>query len=152
MTTDSTESTDLPKGTLAYIEDNDADAMMIETAIQQSNCLYTPSRYVDVTAFLDQFGAAGADKGVQPGAILLDINLPNRSGFEILETVRQTFTRREVPIAVFSGGENKADITRAYNLGANLYLNKPMNFPEYRRRISGVCDFFIRLNRSVKTE
>jgi DNA-binding response OmpR family regulator len=126
--------------------------MMIETAAQQSNCVYDLTRYNSVTDFLDHLDVVGNNEVVRPEAILLDINLPDGSGFDILETVRQSHSPEELPIAVFSGGESVADIHRAYDLGANLYLNKPMEFPAYRRHIAGICKFFSQLTRSHKIE
>ncbi len=152
MTNRSTTSSGRQCGGLAYVEDNDADAVMIETAVQQSNCVYDLTRYSSVAGFLDHLDAAGVGETVRPEAVLLDINLPDGSGFEVLETVRRSYSLEELPIAVFSGGESNADLHRAYDLGANLYLNKPMEFPEYRRRIAGICGFFSRLTRSREVE
>ncbi len=126
--------------------------MMIETAVQQSNCVYDLTRYSSVAGFLDYLDATGAGETVQPEAVLLDINLPDGSGFEVLQVIRQAYSPEELPVAVFSGGESNADIHRAYDLGANLYLNKPMEFSEYRRRIAGICGFFSRLTRSREVE
>jgi DNA-binding response OmpR family regulator len=137
---------------LAYVEDNDADAMMIEMSVQKSNCVYDLTRYRSVAGFLDNLDAAGAGEAVRPEAVLLDINLPDGSGFDVLERVRQSYSPKELPIVVFSGGESNADLHRAYDLGANLYLNKPMEFPEYRRRIAGICGFLSRLTRSHEVE
>ena len=145
-------SSDGQYGGLAYVEDNDADAMMIETAVQQSNCVYDLTRYSSVAGFLEHLDAAGTGETVRSEAVLLDINLPDRSGFDALDTARRSYSPEELPIAVFSGGESTADLYRAYDLGANLYLNKPMEFPEYRRRIAGICGFFSRLTRSREVE
>mgnify|MGYP002761223276 FL=1 len=152
MTNRSTTSSGRQCRGLAYVEDNDADAVMIETAVQQSNCVYDLTRYSSVAGFLDHLDAAGAGETVRPEAVLLDINLPDGSGFDVLETVRRSYSPEELPVAVFSGGESSADLHRAYDLGANLYLNKPMEFPEYRRRIAGICGFFSRLTRSREME
>lgn len=152
MTNRSTTNSGRQCGGLAYVEDNDADAMMIETAAQQSNCVYGLTRYSSIVGFLDHLDAAGDSETVRPEAVLLDINLPDGSGFDVLEVIRQSYSPEEFPVAVFSGGESNADLHRAYDLGANLYLNKPMEFPEYRRRIAGICGFFSRLTRSREVE
>jgi two-component system response regulator len=139
-------------GSLAYVEDNDADAMMIETAIQQSGCVDDPTRFASVQSFLAHLDAVDAGEAVRPGGLLLDINLPDGSGFEILVAVRRRFGLDELPVAVFSGGGSEEEILRAYDLGANLYLHKPMEFPEYRRRVAGVCGFFKRVrNGSIRS-
>ena len=73
-------------GGLAYVEENDADAMMIETAVQQRNCVYGLTRHSSVAGVLDHLDAVGAGETVRPEAVLLEITLPDGAGFEVLET------------------------------------------------------------------
>ncbi len=136
---------------ISYIEDNDADAVMIETAIRQSGCSRNPTRFVGSEEFLSHLDGIRRPAPWHHGSLLIDINLPSGSGFDILERVRQQYGPGELPVAIFSGGAREAEVTHAYELGANVYIHKPMAYPEYRRRITGLCGFFSRLKTAPES-
>ncbi len=63
-----------------------------------------------------------------PKLIVMDIKMPRRTGFEVLEWVKRDGILRRIPIVVVSSSDNPADINRAYELGANAYMIKPVDF------------------------
>ncbi len=62
-----------------------------------------------------------------PDLLVLDLNMPRMSGFEVLEWIRQDSRFRELPVVIFTSSSLEADIRRAYGLMANSYLVKPMS-------------------------
>lgn len=63
-----------------------------------------------------------------PHLIVMDIHMPRKSGFEVLEWVKRDGLLRRIPIVIVSSSDNPAEINRAYELGANAYMVKPMDF------------------------
>jgi len=128
---------------LVFVEDRDDDALMIETSIDQCECVESAERLHGVTqavAFLDSI----PETEKSPSLMLVDINLPDGSGFSVVEHARRRFDRRTLPVVVFSGSENPADVQTAYEIGANIYMTKPMSFEQYRHQIAGLCRFINR--------
>jgi CheY-like chemotaxis protein len=78
-----------------------------------------------------------------PKLIVMDIKMPRRSGFEVLDWVkgRQGILRR-IPIIIVSSSDNPSDINRAYELGANAYMVKPLNFKEVERLFESITQYW----------
>ncbi|KAF0218704.1 MAG: response regulator [Rhodospirillaceae bacterium] len=74
-------------------------------------------------------------KAPRPHLILLDLNLPGRSGHEILQELKSDNALRGIPVIVLSTSEAERDIVRSYNLGANSFISKPMDADEFAQHI-----------------
>ena len=70
--------------------------------------------------------SSSEDIACLPDLILLDINMPKVDGFEVLSTIRQSPNLRTIPVIILSSSCEERDVYRAYDLGANCYLSKPM--------------------------
>ena len=79
-----------------------------------------------------------ADRSFEPVLVILDLNLPNLSGFDVLERN----PRREIPVVIFSASMNQADMDRALGLGAAAYTNKPMDLQAYRDAVLAMIDLW----------
>jgi two-component system, response regulator len=79
--------------------------------------------------------------------VLLDLKLPLLGGFEVLERVRRNQDRVRVPIVVFTTSDEDRDVDRAYELGANAFVKKPMSVNDYNTIFTRITDFWIRTNR-----
>jgi CheY-like chemotaxis protein len=78
-----------------------------------------------------------------PKLIVMDIKMPRRSGFEVLEMVkRDSRPMRLIPIVIVSSSDNPADINRAYELGANAYMVKPVNFRAVERLFESITHYW----------
>jgi CheY-like chemotaxis protein len=82
-----------------------------------------------------------------PGLVLLDLNLPYWSGFEVLEWIRQQPQLRRLPVVVLSSSNRPDDIARAYDAGANGYLVKPNALTELTSLVLALRDFWLLHNR-----
>ena len=82
-----------------------------------------------------------------PSLVLLDLNLPRWSGFEVLEWMRQQPQLRRLPVVVLSSSSRPDDIARAYEAGANGYLVKPNALGELISLVQALNDFWLRHNR-----
>ena len=83
-----------------------------------------------------------------PGLILLDLKLPRRSGFKVLEAVRATEATRRVPVVVLTSSNQENDIRKAYDAGANAYLVKPIGEGALVTVVRSLDAFWIRLNKA----
>ena len=82
-----------------------------------------------------------------PSVVLLDIKLPRRSGFELLEWLRrQDSGLKRLPVVVLTSSRHSADINRAYDLGANSYLTKPETAAELQALASQFQSYWLKLN------
>ena len=84
-----------------------------------------------------------------PGIILLDLKLPRRSGFEVLEAVRTTNATRRVPVVVLTSSNQEDDIDRAYDMGANSYLVKPISRDALVAMVRSLDAFWMKFNQSA---
>lgn len=81
-----------------------------------------------------------------PKLILLDIKLPKVSGLEVLKVLKGSNKTRHIPVVMLTSSNNDADIRTAYELGANSYITKPVDFDKFILLTTTVCDYWIGLN------
>jgi CheY-like chemotaxis protein len=105
------------------------------------NSLHVVSDGVEALAFLRREGEF-AD-APRPGLILLDLNLPRKDGREVLEEVKNDASLRSIPIVVLTTSQAEEDILRSYNLHANAYVAKPVDFERFIQVIRQIDDFFV---------
>jgi len=78
----------------------------------------------------------------RPDLVILDLNLPRKSGEAVLAEVRSDPNLRKIPVVVFSSSRSNHDIVRSYELGANCYLSKPGNLSEFVSTVQLIGRFF----------
>ncbi|MGK0278498.1 MAG: two-component system response regulator [Litorivivens sp.] len=78
--------------------------------------------------------------------ILLDLKLPKLNGFEVLERIRAKAEFDVVPVIVYSSSAVPNDIAKAYKLGANSYLVKPIGYKEHTKSITDTVDYWLNIN------
>ena len=126
---------DQPGGQLSPIlvaEDNGDDVLLIQRAFTRAK-LANPLHFVSdgerAIGYLSGQGAyADRTRHPLPALLLLDLKLPRKSGFEVLEWVRRQPGLSVLPVVVLTSSRESADVQRAYALGANTYLVKPVAF------------------------
>ncbi|HEX3861011.1 MAG TPA: response regulator [Stellaceae bacterium] len=121
--------------TLLLVEDNPDDAELARRAFARCDL---PHRLVwasDGEEALDYLFATGAhagrDKQELPRAVLLDLKLPKLSGHEVLRRIRAEDATRRVPVIILTTSREERDIATSYDLGANSYVRKPVNFTQF---------------------
>lgn len=111
---------------LLYVEDEDNDVLFMQRALARASIVLDFNTACDgdkAVAYLA--GDAPHASRADPDLILLDLNLPARSGFEVLEWLRQQPSLREIPVVVISSSGRVEDRERAKSLGADDYMIKP---------------------------
>jgi CheY-like chemotaxis protein len=117
-------------------EDNDDDIVMIKDAFARSkiiNSFDVVKNGEEALGFLRKEGRyAGKDR---PGLILLDINMPKKNGFEVLEAIKKDPRFDYIPVIMLTTSEREEDIVKSYKEGACSYITKPVNFSNFTKVI-----------------
>ena len=116
---------------ILYAEDEDTDVLFLELAFQRAGLPHTLKAVPDGQTALDYLQGNGSysdrEKYPLPRLILLDINMPRKSGFEVLAWIRRQTHLKAVPVVMFTSSEHPADMEKARQLAADDYLIKPSN-------------------------
>ena len=127
---------------ILIVEDNPGDVRLIKEALNTSSIqptLYFARDGLEATRFLETRRQDGF-----PHLMVLDLNLPKKSGFEVLEYVKRDEMLKRIPVIVLSSSQNPEDVARAYDLHANCYLTKPANFEAFIAVVRALEYFWIR--------
>jgi DNA-binding response OmpR family regulator len=135
---------------ILHIEDDPNDAALLDHACRRAGVqcrLVTVSDGDEALAYLqgkDQF--SDRDKYPLPRLILLDLKMPRLSGFEVLAWVRSHATTKLMPVVILSSSNHHTDVKKAYDLGANSYLIKPVAFEGLVEVVKALHHYWISLN------
>jgi CheY-like chemotaxis protein len=133
---------------ILLVEDDPGDVLMTQEAFEHHrirNPLHVVTDGAAALRFLRREGEhAGATR---PGLILLDLNLPLMNGYEVLAEIKSDEALRSIPIVVLTTSRAEEDIVRSYNLHANAYVIKPVDFTRFMEVIRRIDDFFVTVVR-----
>jgi two-component system, chemotaxis family, response regulator Rcp1 len=110
---------------LLLVEDNPSDVMLVQYGLDEAEATYTLQVAGDGDQAVDILCGLGASLDSLPDLIFLDLNLPKRSGHEVLTFIKADDNLRLIPVVVLSSSLSRDDIVKAYSYGANSYLQKP---------------------------
>ena len=136
--------------TILLVEDDPNDVLLIRRAFRKSDVV-NPIQVVgdgeEAIAYLSGRGPyADRERYPLPVLLLLDLKLPRKSGFEVLEWLRQQPGLKRLPVAVLTSSAETPDINRAYDLGANSYLVKPVRFEGLLRMVQTLNLYWLIIN------
>lgn len=121
--------------TILLVEDNPDDVDLTIRAFERSQLLHEIVVARDGLEALDYlFGEgpyAGRDPALAPKVVLLDLNLPKLNGLDVLQRMRADERTRRVPVVILTSSREEQDRLQSYNLGANSFVRKPVNFGEF---------------------
>ena len=120
------------------VEDDPGDVLMTREAFEHNkvrNSLHVVGDGVEAMEFLRA--------GTRPDLILLDLNLPRKDGREVLAEIKSDESLRSIPVVVLTTSEAEEDILRSYDLHANAYVTKPVDFDRFIDVIRQIDDFFV---------
>jgi len=126
------------------VEDDPGDVLMTREAFEHHkirNPLHVVSDGAEALRFLRKEGEY-AD-APRPGLVLLDLNLPRMNGREVLAEVKSDPNLRSIPVVVLTTSAAEEDILRSYDLHANAYVTKPVDFSRFMEVIRQIDDFFV---------
>ena len=140
---------------ILLVEDDDNDVALLRRAIAKADLPMPVSlkvvgngeRAVEVLRAL--VCAADASNAVAPDLVVLDLKMPRMSGEELLAWRAERTALRQIPAIVLSSSEREADIRRAYELGANSYLVKPVDSHDLVAAVRRVTQYWLQLNLTL---
>jgi two-component system response regulator len=130
------------------VEDDPGDVLMTKEALADSkvlNNLHHVANGEDALKFL--FKQDGYADVPTPDLVLLDLNLPRVDGREVLAKVKADDRLRRIPIVILTTSEAEEDVLKSYDLHANAYITKPVDFDSFVQVVRQVDDFFISVVR-----
>jgi|SRR5579884_2696782 len=147
---------EVSKNLIVAAEDEPVDAMMLERAFRKAGLSQKLLILPDGDALFDYLSGQGnySDREQHPLPILLllDLKLPRRSGLEVLEWLRQQPGLKRLPVVVLTSSRESKDVTRAYDLGANSYLVKPVEFEALLQMMKAVGLYWLVMNEKPQME
>ena len=124
--------TDHQPVTIVMIEDDEGHARLIERNVRRAGISNTVRHFMDGTSGLDfLFNHQDGPLVNGPALILLDLNLPDMSGTEILAKIKADPKLRRTPVVVLTTTDDKVEIQRCYDLGCNVYITKPVYYEAF---------------------
>ncbi|WP_159901447.1 response regulator [Salinirussus salinus] len=124
-------------------EDNPGDVRLTEKALERGkivNNLHVTENGVEAMRFLRREGEYAGEP--QPDLVLLDLNMPRKDGREVLEEMRGDPELRRIPVVVLTSSEAEEDVVKSYELSANAYLTKPVDFEGFVDIIERIEEFW----------
>lgn len=137
--------------TLLLVEDNPDDEILIKRALGKYNVLNEIIVAHDGVEALDYlFGEGefeGRDISNMPQVVLLDLKLPRMDGLEVLRRLRANQRTRLLPVVVLTSSDEEKDIIESYELGANSYVRKPVDFVQFADAVQKLGLYWLVLNQ-----
>jgi len=137
---------------IVLVEDSPGDVRLTREALKESkvrNNLHVAIDGVEAMAFLRREGKyANAPK---PDLILLDLNLPKKDGREVLAEIKADEHLRSIPVVILTTSQAEEDILRTYNLHANCYITKPVNFDRFVEVVRCIENFWLTIVKLPRT-
>jgi CheY-like chemotaxis protein len=135
---------------ILLIEDDSNDILFMQRAFARAkiqNSIYIVKDGDAAVSYLSGQGEyANRDTYPLPALILLDLKLPRRSGIEVLEWIRQQPHIRRIPVVVLTSSRESIDLERAYDLGVNSYLVKPVQLEALSKMVEAIDIYWLQLN------
>ncbi|HEV7260654.1 MAG TPA: response regulator [Bosea sp. (in: a-proteobacteria)] len=130
---------------IVMIEDDEGHARLIEKNIRRAgvnNEIIPFTNGTDALAYLFGADGSGAVSSGRHLLILLDLNLPDMGGVDILEKIKANAHTKRSPVVVLTTTDDSREIQRCYDLGANVYITKPVNYDGFANAIRQLGLFF----------
>jgi len=136
--------------TILLVEDNPDDEALTLRALKRNNILNEVVVARDGAEALDYLFAQGAhsdrDAGKLPEVVLLDLKLPKLDGLEVLRRIRDDSLTRRLAVVILTSSNEERDIIAGYDLGANSYIRKPVDFNQFMEAVRQLGVYWLVLN------
>ena len=138
---------------ILLVEDNPDDQVLLKRAMKKNhlaNEIVVANDGVEALDYLFGTGAFdGRDTSLQPELVLLDLKLPKMDGHDVLRAMRADPRTKYIPVVVLTSSVEEADMIRSYDLGANSFVQKPIDFEEFVEAAAKLGLYWLVLNKPV---
>jgi CheY-like chemotaxis protein len=144
------------KGEILLVDDSPADVELTVHALKQGGLATSIAVAEDGEQALDYLFCRGVHQGRspcdRPSVILLDLNLPKMGGLQVLKTLKTDERTRPIPIVILTSSKETKDVIAGYQLGASAFIQKPVDFEEFRNTIQEIGAFWLVRNEPPPPE
>lgn len=138
---------------ILLVEDSQDDVVLMLRALRENNITNKVTVINDGEEALDYLAAKGryADRDVSdlPQVILLDLKLPKLDGLDVLKQIRAIEQTRCVPVVVLTSSKEVVDLQASYRLGANSYIQKPLDFARFIQAVRDIAVYWLDWNETL---
>ena len=138
---------------ILLVEDNPDDELLTLMAFKDNNITNEVIIARDGEEALDYLFGTGRyqdrDMNILPQVVLLDLKLPKVDGLEVLQTIRSNPITKLLPVVILTSSKEEIDILKSYQLGANSYIRKPVDFEQFSEAIKQLGLYWLVLNESL---
>jgi chemotaxis family two-component system response regulator Rcp1 len=131
---------------ILLVEDNKGDIRLTLEALQESkvhNNISVVNDGVEALAFLRR--ESKYTKSPSPDIVLLDLNLPKKTGLEVLTEIKIDENLKHIPVVILTSSKDEEDILKTYTHHANAYVTKPVDFDKFLKVVRGIEDFWLNI-------
>jgi len=136
---------------ILLVEDNESDAEMTNRILRKNNIASKLLHLSDGAMALDYLFAEGIYAGRQienkPKVIMLDLKMPKVNGIEVLHRIKSDDRTKIIPVVILTSSKEDPDIKRCYELGANSYVVKPVEFDEFHKAVTNLGLYWLITNQ-----
>ena len=132
---------------ILLVEDNPDDEALAIRALTKCNITNRVVVARDGVEALSLLFGEGSGEPLAPAVILMDLKLPRMNGIEALERIRANEKTRTLPVVMLTTSDEELDMIRAYEVGANSYVRKPIDFAEFTKVTAQLGVYWLLLNR-----
>ena len=129
---------------ILLVEDNEGDVGLIEEVFEEAkikNNLHVAEDGEEAILYLHCEGKFSGSP--RPDIILLDLNLPKKDGREVLKEIKEDDNLKNIPVVILTTSNAENDILIAYDLHANAYVTKPLNFDQFIKVVGSIENFWL---------
>lgn len=128
---------------ILLVEDNPGDVRLTRESLKESKMINNLNVVNDGQEALDFLRREeGFEEVPRPNLILLDLNLPVKTGQQVLKEIKQDPEFKKIPVVVLTTSEAEEDVVKSYELNANCYVNKPLSFEQFQKVVNQINDFW----------